>query len=187
MSSELTIYGVIKTRIFTDDDIFYSNGEMKTYVVLGGDTTVLISQNIIGVHGETIELAYFYLPLTALHVSPNALGEGVYQGHYSNHIIPVSLVVLDPAVCHLDAIGEYLSYLKTSYFIGEAFSLTALQVFYSYQTSGGESQPAGSLLIQNPQVTLQGFSTQEPVAQAEATFVYGGISVTFSYSVTRSH
>jgi len=187
VSSELTIYGVIKTRIFTDDDIFYSNGEMKTYVVLGGDTTVLISQNIIGVHGETIELAYFYLPLTALHVSPNALGEGVYQGHYSNHIIPISLVVLDPAVCHLDAIGEYLSYLKTSYFIGEAFSLTALQVFYSYQTSGGESQPAGSLLIQNPQVTLQGFSTQEPVAQAEATFVYGGISVTFSYSVTRSH
>ena len=187
VSSELTIYGVLKTRIFTENDIFYSNNAKQSYVVLGGDTTLLISQNIIGIHGETIELTYFYLSLATLQITPSALGEGVYEGRYLDHTLPISLVVVDPASCRLDEIGEYLSYLKTSYFIGEAFSLSALQVFYSYQTAEGERQIAGSLLIQNPQVTLEGFSTLEPVSQAEARFTYGGISVTFSYSVTRNH
>jgi hypothetical protein len=183
VNSSLTIYGVMKVHIFAPTETFYSNGNQITYVVQNGDSTISVFKQVMGVNGYGVTLYYLYIPLSSLGIAPSTLGDGTYNATYDGHTFTVKLRVMAAAVCQVSGIAEFAPYLKTTYLVGEAFSLTALKVLYTYKDEGGSVHSAGTGLIEYPAVVLSNFSTAVPVSNAMATVYYGNQSFTFFYTV----
>lgn len=183
LSSSLTIYGVMKVKIFALSEVYYSTQEQTNYVIQHGDSVISVYKMIDGVNDDEITLEYLYPTISTLGISPDSLGIKTYSAHGYGTTFDVRLNVVDPSVCVVESIVEYMPYLKTTYHVGEAFSLAALKLLYSFVDAGGSKHSAGTGFVQSPQVSLEGFETATPVASAIATVHYLAFSFTFEYTV----
>ncbi|OPZ35452.1 MAG: hypothetical protein BWY98_00722 [Tenericutes bacterium ADurb.BinA155] len=183
VSSSLTLYGVMKVKIFASSEVYYSTLNQTNYVVQNGDSYISVYKMVKGVNDDEVTLAYLYPAISTLGISPDALGLKTYSGHGYGTTFDVRLNVVDPSACVVESIVEFMPYLKTTYHVGEAFSLAALKLLYSYVDSGGSKHSAGMGFVQNPQVSTEGFQTAVPVASAMATVHYLTFNFTFAYTV----
>ena len=187
LSSETLIYGVMKVHIFASGDVYY-HGESRPYSVIAhGDTTIPIFASLSGLDGNEVSLALHYVSLTSLGITVGEPGLASYPAFYEGHEFRLVLEAIDPALCVPEALAEYAPYLKTDYLVGEAFSLTAITLAYTYTNAEGIKLSVGTAKVLNPVVTLNGFSTAAPVYQALATVTYLKFSFSFYYNVKSNH
>lgn len=184
VSSSLTIYGVMKVKIFALSEVYYSTQGQTNYVVQHGDSIISVYKMVNGINGDKVTLQFLYPSVSTLGINTDALGLDNYTGHGYGTTFSVSLNIVDAAACTVTGISEFMPYLKTSYKVGEAFSLAALKLNYIFVDAGGSNHSAGTGFVQNPQVSLDGFQTSTPVASAMATAHYLSFNFTFAYTVT---
>jgi hypothetical protein len=185
VSEQLTIYGVMKTHIFAESTISYVGSSGWTYVILNGDNTVYVMKTTPAIDDEGyVTLTDLYLTLSVLGIKPDAVGDKSYLATYLTYHFELQLRVVDPSVCHLDGIADFMPYLQTSYKVGDEFNLTGLKLYYTYTESSGITHSVGTLIVQHPHVTVVGFSTANPTSSARATVTYESFSFSFYYSVS---
>lgn len=177
------IYGVIKVHFFSPEEVDYATNGEALIVVQGGNNVLMFRKILHRAGGEEITLSHLTQTLARLEVSTASLGEQQAIAHYHDTTFSVTLNVVAPSACKIVGITGYAPYLKTSYSKGEAFSLTALELIYNYGENDETMVSAGTLRIENPEVSLYGFSTDTPAQGAVATFTYADITISFTYSV----
>lgn len=184
VSSSLTIYGVMKVKIFATSEIYYSTQGQTNYVVQHGDSIISVYKMINDNNGNGITLSYLYPSVAAtLGINTDVLGLNTYNGHAYGATFDVRLNIVEASACTVAGIAEFMPYLKTTYTVGEAFSLAALKLNYTYKDAGGSNHSAGTGFVQNPQVVLDGFQTSTPTASSYATVHYLTFSFQFAYTV----
>jgi hypothetical protein len=187
VSASLTIYGVIKVRYFTFNDVAYAPSDEISYVVEGGENEIGIVSYIPSIEGEQINLTFEWAKLAELGINPTSPGEASYPAHFKDHQFLVRLKVVAFSECKVTNVLEYLPYLQTVYHVGDAFNLLALRVACSYVDERDNTYFAGEVLIHNPLVSVNGFSTEVPVASASGSIRYGDFEMDFTYTVLANY